>query len=101
MAAQVGGQGIVGAVAPAKASAVAGASGAVLGVGGGVVASPIGAAAAGNAMLASKGNCLGLGLGLGAWGHVVLGVAGLAGAASLYNYLKNRKAQADAAAEPA
>ncbi|WP_277911708.1 hypothetical protein [Magnetospirillum gryphiswaldense] len=45
--------------------------------------------------------CLGLGLGLGAWGPVLLGVAGLACAASLCDYLKNRKAQAEASAEPA
>ena len=87
--------------APAKATAVVGTGGAGFGIGGGIAAAPVSAAAAGNSLLTGKGVCLGLGLGLGAWGPVLLGVAGLACAASLYDFLKNRKAQADASAEPA
>ena len=74
---------------------IAGVGGTALGVGGGIAAPPVSAAAVG------KGVCLGLGLGLGAWGPVLLGVAGLACAASLCDYLKNRKARAEASAEPA
>jgi hypothetical protein len=101
MAAPIGGEIFAGTVAPAKASVVVGTGGAALGVGGGIIASPIGSAAIGNTVLTGKGVCLGLGLGLGAWGPVILGIAGLAGAASLYKYLQNRKARADASAEPA
>lgn len=80
---------------------IAGVGGTALGVGGGIAAPPVSAAAVGNTLLTGKGVCLGLGLGLGAWGPVLLGVAGLACAASLCDYLKNRKAQAEASAEPA
>ena len=90
---------IKGIAVPAKASAIAGVGGTALGVGGGIAAPPVSAAAAGNTLLVGKGVCLGLGL--GAWGPVLLGVAGLACAASLCDYLKNRKAQAEASAEPA
>ena len=53
--------------------------------------SPIAAATSGSSILASKGVCLGLGLGLGAWGPVLVGVAALAGAVSLYGYLQKRR----------
>ena len=101
MAAQVGGQILANAAAPAKASAAAGVGtgGAALGVGSGIIASPVGTAALGNAMLTGKGVCLGLGLGLGAWGPVLVGIAGLAGAAYLVGKLKNCKAEVDAAAD--
>jgi hypothetical protein len=99
MVTPTGEQIILGAAAPAKASAAAG--GAAFSLGSGLAASPIGAAATSNAMLAGKGVCLGLGLGLGAWGPVLLGVAGLAGAASLYTYLKNRAARVEDSAQPA
>jgi hypothetical protein len=78
---------------------IAGVGGTALGVGGGIAAHPVSAAAVGNTLLAGKG--VGLGLGLGAWGPVLFGVAGLACAASLYDYLMNRKALAEASAEPA
>ncbi|RAU23465.1 magnetic particle specific iron-binding protein [Paramagnetospirillum kuznetsovii] len=101
MAAQVGGQILASSAVPAKASAAAGVGigGAALGVGGGIVGSPAGTAAIGNAMLTGKGVCLGLGLGLGAWGPVLVGIAGLAGAAYLVDRLKNCKAEVNAAAE--
>jgi hypothetical protein len=58
--------------------------------------SPISAASAGNVLLTGKGVSLGLGLGLGAWGPLLLGVVGVAGAVSLYGYFKNRNASASA-----
>ncbi|MBF0268844.1 MAG: hypothetical protein HQL44_09640 [Alphaproteobacteria bacterium] len=51
---------------------------------------PVASATAGSTVLAGKGVGLGLGLGLGAWGPVVLGVVGLAGALSLVAYLRDR-----------
>jgi len=77
-----------GAAGAAAAGAVSGAS---------VTASPIVAASSGSAMLTAKGVSLGLGLGLGAWGPVLLGVVGVAGAVALYGYYKNRNAEPAAA----
>ena len=95
----VGGMKAATVATPVKAVTAAGAVGAgsgaaAIGMGAGTTASPVATAIAGNTMLASKGVCLGLGLGLGAWGPVILGVAGVAGAISLYGYLKNRQAHA-------
>nr|CAX84209.1 Magnetosome protein MamD [uncultured bacterium] len=51
---------------------------------------PVASASAGSTLLAGKGVGLGLGLGMGAWGPVVLGVIGLAGALSLVAYVRDR-----------
>ncbi|ARJ67973.1 hypothetical protein WV31_01735 [Magnetospirillum sp. ME-1] len=77
----------------------AGAAGAAAGAatGASVTASPIAAATSSSAMLSAKGVSLGLGLGLGAWGPVLLGVVGVAGAIALYGYYKNRNAEPAAA----
>ena len=86
--APVGGK-VVAAAAPVKVAAVGGAATGVVGTACGV---PTASVAGGYTMLTGKGVCLGLGLGLGAWGPVILGVVGLAGATTLYEYIKNRRA---------
>lgn len=92
MVAKAGGAKAMGAkIAPAaKANAVA-----LPGTGGKVVAgigkSGAGAKVAGGAMLSGKGFSLGLGLGLGPWGPIILGVVG---AAAVYAYLKSRHIEA-------
>lgn len=94
---------VVAKVAPA-AGTVAASAGAGVGVAaatGGVVsiatgaANPIGSAVAGNAMLGGKGVALGLGLGMGAWGPVLLGVAGVIGANLAWKYIQNRHVTPD------
>ncbi|OAN54874.1 hypothetical protein A6A04_21350 [Paramagnetospirillum marisnigri] len=82
-----------------KAMIAAGGAGAAAGAatGASVTASPIAAATSSSAMLSAKGVSLGLGLGLGAWGPVLLGVVGVAGAIALYGYYKNRNAEPAAA----
>jgi len=62
---------------------------ALLATGAGTV-NPLAAATAGSGILGAKGVALGLGLGLGAWGPVALGVAGIVGAASLYTWARRR-----------
>jgi hypothetical protein len=55
---------------------------------------PVASATASSALLTGKGVGLGLGLGMGAWGPVLLGVVGVAGALSLIGYfreLRNRE----------
>jgi hypothetical protein len=80
------------AVAPAKGAVVTAAGGgAATSISSGMVGGPVGAAISGNSFLAGKGLALGLGLGLGAWGPVIIGVAGLAGAVSLFGYVKRRR----------
>ncbi|MBF0333625.1 MAG: hypothetical protein HQL40_08255 [Alphaproteobacteria bacterium] len=59
---------------------------------GAATVNPVAAASAGGTLLGTKGVCLGLGLGLGAWGPVLLGVAGVLGAASLIQYVRKRGA---------
>jgi hypothetical protein len=66
------------------------AAGGLMSTGAGTV-SPIAAAGAGSSMLGAKGVALGLGLGAGAWGPVVLGIAGLVGAVSVYSYVRRRR----------
>jgi len=56
---------------------------------------PIAAANAGSSILGAKGVALGLGIGAGAWGPVLLGLAGVAGAVSLYAYYKQRQYSSD------
>ena len=58
-------------------------------------ANPIAAASAGSSMLGAKGVALGLGLGAGAWGPVLLGLAGVVGVASLYAYYNQRRYSSD------
>jgi hypothetical protein len=70
----------------AKAATVAAGSALTPAVG---VVNPFASAVAGNAVLTGKGVGLGLGLGLGAWGPVLLGVIGIAGAISLANYVRD------------
>ncbi|MBF0293039.1 MAG: hypothetical protein HQK86_12880 [Nitrospinae bacterium] len=55
-----------------------------------------GATAAGGTIWTGSGWSLGLGLGLGAWGPVIL--AGIVGA-GIYGYMKSREASADALAD--
>jgi len=76
----------------AKAAAGLAASGGMLATATGTT-SPIAAATAGSSMLGAGGVGLGLGLGLGAWGPVLLGVVGIAGAVSLYGYVRRRRGQ--------
>jgi hypothetical protein len=89
-----------GSVVVAKAAPVAGAA-AAAGAGGaaatgglvsiaGGAANPIGSAVAGSSMLGGKGVALGLGLGLGAWGPLLLGVAGIVGAGFAWRYVQRR-----------
>ncbi|HIJ38754.1 MAG TPA: magnetic particle specific iron-binding protein [Rhodospirillaceae bacterium] len=86
--------GAIAATASAPATGKAAAVGLL--AGGGLMAtgagtiSPLAAASAANAFLGTKGIALGLGLGLGAWGPVTLGLAGLVGASALYGYIRRR-----------
>lgn len=83
-------------VLAAKIAPAAQANSVVLpGTGGKVVAgigkSGAGAKVAGGALLSGKGFSLGLGLGLGPWGPIILGVVG---AAAVYGYIKSRQVEA-------
>ncbi len=80
--------------AGAAGGAMAGGGSLILTAGGGG-GGPIAAASAGSSMLGAKGVALGLGLGVGAWGPIVLGLAGVAGVASLYAYYKQRRYSSD------
>ena len=62
---------------------------------GAALTSPVAAASSGSGILGAKGVSLGLGIGAGAWGPVLLGVAGLVGAVSLYAYYKQRRYASD------
>ena len=81
--------------AVAVGSAASGAAGGGMIVAAGAGAGPIAAANAGSTFLGAKGVALGLGIGAGAWGPVLLGVAGVAGVASLYAYYKQRRFSSD------
>ena len=81
-----------------KGVAASGAAGGAAAAGGGamlsagaVASGPVAAANAGSSLLGAKGVSLGLGIGAGAWGPVVLGIVGVAGAMSLYAYYKQRR----------
>lgn len=87
-----------GATVTAAGAGAAGAGAAAVGGGGMMMAAganPIAAASAGSSILGAKGVALGLGIGAGAWGPVLLGIAGVAGVASLYAYYKQRRYSSD------
>ena len=92
---------VVAKVAPAAGTVAAGAGAGVAAATGGVVsiatgaANPIASAVAGSSMLGGKGVALGLGLGIGAWGPVLLGVAGVVGASLAWKYVQNRHVSPD------